>query len=56
MAAATTILTGPQVAERISAAVPDAIEETAEGWVRVRPDRLLEVARFLHDDRDTDAR
>ena len=56
MPAATAILSGPQLAERIEAAVPDAVEETAEGWVCVRPNRLVEVARFLHDDRELDAR
>ncbi len=56
MPASTTILAGSLLAERISAAVPDAIEETAEAWVFVRPEKLLEVARFLHDDRDSDAR
>ncbi len=56
MPAATARLSGAQVAERIGSAVPDAIEETAEGWVVVRPDNLVEVARFLHDDRETDAR
>ena len=56
MPAATTFLSGPELAERITAAVPDAVEEVTEGWVRIRPDRLLEVARFLRDDRDIDAR
>ena len=56
MPAATTLLSGADVAERIGAAVPDAVEETAEGWVRVRADKLVEVARFLHDNRGLDAR
>ena len=56
MPAATTFLAGPQLAERISSVVPDSVEEVAEGWVRIRPDKLLEVARFLHDDLDVDAR
>lgn len=56
MPAATTLLAGPQLAERISAAIPGAVEETAEAWVRVQPDRLLDVARFLHDEPEIDAR
>ena len=56
MPAATALLPGPELAERITAAVPDAVEEVAEGWVRIRPDKLLEVARFLRADRDVDAR
>jgi len=56
MAAATKRLAGPEVAERIEAAVPGAAEEVVEGWVQVRPERLVEVARFLRDDRALDAR
>ena len=56
MPAATTVLSGADVAERIGAAVPDAVEETAEGWVRIRADKLLEVAGFLRDNREIDAR
>ena len=56
MPAATTVLSGADVAERIGAAVPDAVEETEEGWVRIRADKLVEVARFLHDNRELDAR
>ena len=53
---ATKLIAGAQLAERISGAVPGAIEETGEGWVRVRLEQLLDVARFLHDDRELDAR
>lgn len=53
---ATTLIAGAQLAERINDAVPGAIEETGEGWVRVRLEQLLDVARFLHDDRELDAR
>ena len=56
MLTATTVLSGAQLAERIGTAVPDAIEETEEGWVRILPDLLLEVAGFLRDDPETDAR
>ena len=53
---ATTVLSGADVAERISAAVPDAVEETAEGWVGIRAEKLVAVAGFLHDSREVDAR
>lgn len=53
---ATTRLSGAEIAERIASAVRDALEETAEGWVVVRPAKLLDVCRFLHDDREVDAR
>ncbi len=56
MAMATTTLAGPQLAERIGGAVPDAVEEATEGWVRVRLEKLLDVVSFLRDDRETDAR
>lgn len=56
MAQATTAIPGAQLAERISAAAPDAVEETADEWVLVRPEKLLEVCRFLRDDRGVDAR
>ncbi len=56
MGEALTVVSGPNLAERINAAVRDAIEEVAEGWVRVRSDNLVDVSRFLHDDRDLDAR
>ncbi len=54
--ASTTAISGPQLAERINAAVPGAVEETADSWVQVRPDPLLQVCRFLHDDRELDGR
>jgi NADH-quinone oxidoreductase subunit C len=53
---ATTRLSGAEIAERIASAVPDAVEETAETWVVVRPDKLLDVCGFLHDDREIDGR
>ncbi len=53
---ATTRLSGEELAERISRAVPEAVEETAPSWVVVRPGKLLDTARFLHDERDIDAR
>ncbi len=56
MPASTARISGAQLAERIASPIPDAIEETAEAWVLVRPDKLVEVSRFLHDDRETDGR
>jgi NADH-quinone oxidoreductase subunit C len=53
---ATTRLSGEDIAKRIGSSVPDAVEETAASWVVLRPDRLLDVSLFLHDDRQTDAR
>jgi len=54
MASQTVWLTGAGVAARVEAALPGAVEETHEGWVQIRADRLLETARFVHDDRDLD--
>ena len=56
MTTATAFLPGHQVAERINAALPGAVEEATDGWVRVKPARLVEVCRFLHDDPELDAR
>jgi len=56
MAKATAVIPGPQVAERIRAAVPDAVADVTDAWVRVRADRLVDVCRFLRDDRAVDAR
>ena len=56
MAKATVQLAGSRVAERIRAELPDAVEEVTEAWVRIRADRLPDVARLLRDDRDLDAR
>jgi NADH-quinone oxidoreductase subunit C len=56
MAGPTAVLSGAQLAERIGAVVPDAVDDVGGGWVAVRADKLLEVARFLHDEREIDAR
>jgi NADH-quinone oxidoreductase subunit C len=47
---ATTTLPGPQVAERIRQALPDAVVEEAPEWVVVEAAHLPEVARLLHED------
>jgi len=54
MARPTVLLPGTDVAARIEAAVAGAVEEAEEGWVRIRPDRLLDAARFVRDDRELD--
>lgn len=46
----TTWLRGTDVADRIRERFPDAVTEANDIWVTVRPDRLVEVARYLHDD------
>lgn len=56
MTTATAFLTGHQVAERITPSLPGAVVEATDGWVRVAPDRLLEVCSLLHDDPELDAR
>jgi NADH-quinone oxidoreductase subunit C len=56
VAAATATLLGEQIAERLSSVADDAVVHTADGYVEVRPERLLDVCRFLRDDRATDAR
>ena len=56
MARATVWLSGREVADRIEAGVAAAVEEVTEGWVRLRPHKLVEAARFLRDDRAVDGR
>ncbi len=56
MPPATVLIPGPQIAEQISPAVPEAVEETAGEWVFIRADKLPDVARFVHDDPGLDAR
>jgi NADH-quinone oxidoreductase subunit C len=48
-----TVLLAPQaVAQRIQEAIPGALEEWRGGDVWVKPEQLLEVCRFLKEDRD----
>ncbi|MCH7811432.1 MAG: NADH-quinone oxidoreductase subunit C [Chloroflexi bacterium] len=53
---ATALLPGSQLAERLNAAVPEAVTEVEDGCAYVQADRLLESARFLHDDTELDGR
>lgn len=50
-------MTAAEIFERIQAALPGAVEELeaqlADPVVRVRPDRLIDVCRFLRDDEAT---
>lgn len=56
MAAATKLLSGEDVAKRLEPHVGDATVEASPEWVVLAPDQLVAAARFLRDDRDTDAR
>lgn len=53
---ATTTISGPKLAERISAAMPNSVASIADGWVELRPEALVDACRFLHDDRELDGR
>ncbi len=52
----TTRISGPELAEKIRTVSPDAVADVADAWVVIQPDTLLDVVRFLRDDRDLDAR
>lgn len=48
-------LAGLAVAERLRAALPDAVSAATDEWVEVRPDRIVAALQWLHDDPDLDA-
>jgi NADH-quinone oxidoreductase subunit C len=52
----TAVITGPQVAERLSAAFPGAIVEVSEGSVTVQAEHVVEIAGFLRDDPELDCK
>ncbi|MPZ24459.1 MAG: hypothetical protein GEU28_13205 [Dehalococcoidia bacterium] len=52
----TAVIPGTDVAERISSAFPDAVIEATQHSVTVRPDQLVEIARFLRDDEELDCK
>ena len=54
--AATRAISGAELGDRINAAVPNAVETIADGWVELRPSALVEVCRFLRDEREIDGR
>ena len=49
-------LSGETVAGPLAAAVPDAVTRATEEWVEVRPERVRDVLRWLHDDPELDAK
>ncbi len=46
----TRAYAGTLLAEKIAAAVPDAVVDSDEAQVYLKSDRMLDVCRFLHDD------
>ena len=48
-------LEGHEVARRLGAALPDVVTATTDEWVEVRPERVVDVLRWLHDDEQLDA-
>jgi NADH-quinone oxidoreductase subunit C len=51
----TTQLSGHRVAERLTQALPGALVRTTDEWVEVRPERVQDVLRWLHDSPEFDA-
>ena len=47
-------LSGDELAERLSQALPESVVDKSSGEVWVEPSRITEVARFLKDDGDLD--
>ena len=56
LGAGTRTIPGVELAERVRAAVPDAVEEATDAWVLIRADQLVDVCRLLRDDRAIDGR
>jgi NADH-quinone oxidoreductase subunit C len=52
----TLALAAEDVAKRVSQAVPSSVEGVEGEWTYVQPDKLLDVARFVHDSPDLDGR
>ena len=52
----TIALSGHDIAEKLRAVLPDAVEEEREEWVVVSPDSIAEVCRILRDNDETDFR
>jgi NADH-quinone oxidoreductase subunit C len=53
---ATVTLPGPQVAERLSTAVPGCVREAHEGAVVLEPAAMLEAMRVIRDDVELDGK
>jgi NADH-quinone oxidoreductase subunit C len=51
----TTQLSGHRVAERLTEALPGALVRATDEWVEVRPERIVDVLRWLHDSSEFDA-
>ena len=49
-------LSGETVASALASALPDAVTRAADEWVEVRPERVHDVLRWLHDDAEFDAK
>jgi NADH-quinone oxidoreductase subunit C len=52
----TITLPGPEVADRIRAALPESVQSTAEGYVVLEPGSALEAMRFFRDDEHLDGK
>lgn len=47
-------LTGQELAQRLEAALPDAVERWDQQTAWVKPERIAQVCQFLRDDSDLD--
>lgn len=45
----TRVVSGAELGDAIARVFPDAVVASPEGWVEVKTDRCLDVARWLHD-------
>ena len=52
----TTAISGHDIADKLRATLPDAVEESRDEWVVVSPDAIVDVCRLLRDDDETDFR
>jgi len=46
----TTAVTGNELADAVQRRFPEAVEEASEGALRVAPDAIADVCRFLRED------
>ena len=53
---ATVTLSGREVGDRISSAVPGGVRDVSDGWVTLEPERMAEAMRFLRDDEALDGK
>ena len=52
----TVTLPGPEVADRIRATLPDAVQSVADGYVTLAPARMFEAMRVIRDDEQLDGK